>query len=268
MPALSAVQLKKLIWRERMFYPRGAFSTQADLITIPLINMPLCALNICAIAFALRGFKVQMFHMLTQRFIAVMCIIARYLTPRIPRQFAQTRLDFLKPGFITQQPRAVGFMFIGQVPHGGHPERIRGLRRVPGCVSDTPGVQGGARLVPEITHVTAAQTFRQLGNVIGFRHTGKRSIESIPGSRVCCLARVFDAQHSRPMRDNAHIRDARHRRFFSCGIKPIGVPSVRSDHGVCSLGHDLKVEGTHVQCWVLIGLKNHVSYCRVRCRQS
>ena len=66
MPALSAVQLKKLIWRERMFYPRGAFGAQADLITIPLINMPVCTLNICAIAFALRGFKAQMIHMLTQ----------------------------------------------------------------------------------------------------------------------------------------------------------------------------------------------------------
>ena len=266
--ALSAVQLKKLIWRERMFYPRGTFGAQAHLITIPLINMPLCALNICAIAFALRGFKAQMLHMLDQRFIAAMCVITRYLTPRILRQFAQKRLNFLKPGFIAQQPRAAGFMFISQVPHGRHPERIRGLRRVPGCVSDAPGVQGGARLVPEIAHVTTAQTFGQLGNIIGFRHAGKRSVESIPRCRVCFLACVFDAQHSRPMRDDTHIRDARHRRFFSCGIKPIGVPSIRSDHGVCSLGHDLKVEGAHVQRWVLIGLKNHVSYCRVRCRRS
>ena len=159
-------------------------------------------------------------------------------------------------------------MFIDQVPHGGHPERIRGLRRVPGRVSDAPGVQGGARLVPEITHVTTAQTFGQLGNIVGFRHAGKRSIEDIPRCRVFCLTCVFDAQHSRPMRDDPHIRDARHRRFFPCRIKPIGVPSTRSDHGVCSLGHDRKVEGTHVQRWVLIGLKNHVSYCRVRCRRS
>ena len=173
--------------------------------------MPLCVLNICAIAFTIRGFKKQMLHVLTQWFIAVMCVITRYLTPRIPRQFAQTRLDFLNPGFVAKQPRAASFMFIDQVPHGGHPERIRGLCRVPGCVSDAPGVQGGARLVPEITHVTTAQTFGQLGNVIGFRHTGKRSIESIPGSRVCCLACVFDAQHSRPVRDDTHIRDTGHR---------------------------------------------------------
>ena len=159
-------------------------------------------------------------------------------------------------------------MFIDQVPHGGHPERIRGLRHVPGRVSDAPGVQGGARLVPEITHVTTAQTFGQLGNVIGFRHAGKRSVEGIPRCQICCLACVFDAQHSRPVRDDPHIRDTGHRRFFSCGIKPIGVPSTRSNHGVCSLRHDLKVEGTHVQRWVLIGLKNHVSYCRVRCRRS
>ena len=173
--------------------------------------MPLCALNICAIAFALRGFKTQMLHMLDQRFIAAMCVIARCLTPRIPRQFAQKRLNFLKPGFIAQQPCAAGFMFIGQVPHGGHPERIRGLRRVPGCVSDAPGVQGGARLVPEIAHVTTAQTFGQFGDIVGFRHAGKRSVEDIPRCRVCCLTCVFDAQHSRPMRDDPHIRDARHR---------------------------------------------------------
>ena len=267
-PALSAIQLKKLIWRERMFYPRGTFGTQAHLITIPLVNMPLCALNICAIAFTIRGFKKQMLHVLTQWLIAVMRVITRYLTPRIPRQFAQTRLNFLKPGFVAKQPRTASFMFIDQVPHGGHPERIRGLCRVPGCVSDAPGVQGGARLIPEITHVTTAQTFGQFGNIIGLRHAGKRSIEDIPRCRVCCLTCVFDAQHSRPMRDDAHIRDARHRRFFSCGIKPIGVPSARSDHGVCGLGHDRKVEGAHVQRWVLIGLKNHVSYCRVRCRRS
>ena len=269
-PALSAVQLKKLIWRERMFYPRGTFGAQAHLITIPLVNMPLCALNICAIAFTIRGFKKQMLHMLDQWFIATRRVIALCLVAQriFPRQFAQTRLDFLKPGFVANQPRAASFMFIDQVPHGGHPERIRGLCRVPGCVSDAPGVQGGARLVPEITHVTTAQTFGQLGNVIGFRHTGKRSIESIPGSRVCCLACVFDAQHSRPVRDDPYIRDARHGRFFSCRIKPIGVPSTRSDHGVCSLGRYLEVEGTHVQRWVLIVLKNHVSYCRVLYRRS
>ena len=130
--------------------------------------MPLCALNICAIAFAAQGLqKCSVPHADSTGLSPSMCIIARYLTPRIPRQFAQTRLDFLKPGFITQQPRAVGFMFISQVPHGGHPERIRGSCHVPGCVSDAPGVQGGACLVPEITHVTTAQAFGQLGDISG-----------------------------------------------------------------------------------------------------